>query len=79
MRESAGDWRSNLALDGDYPVAWSCGTATGMTFEMVPATMIIHHADAPRLASVAATSAVSGLAQPAIDRIARGSRAKGSA
>src|SRR5262245_9513107 len=40
----ASNWRSNLVLDLDHIVAWSCGTTGGAPFLVAPATLKFHHA-----------------------------------
>ena len=45
----AGDWRSDLVLDLDHIVAWSCGGG-GALFQVAPATLTFHHAGDLRLA-----------------------------
>lgn len=37
-----GDWRSDLALDIDHIVSWTCGPEGGR-FEVAPATLTFHH------------------------------------
>jgi hypothetical protein len=69
----AGDWRSELVLDLDHIVAWTCGDTDGAApFQVAPATLTFHHASDLRLAVDCGDSGGQvALHELSIDRVTR--------
>lgn len=69
----AGDWRSELVLDIDHVVAWTCGLpGEPARFEVAPATLTFHHAGDLRIEiDCGDTGGQVALHELSIDRITR--------
>jgi hypothetical protein len=69
----AGDWRSELVLDIDHVVTWTCGSpGEPARFEVAPATLTFHHAGDLRIAiDCGDTGGQVALHELSIDRITR--------
>ena len=43
------DWTSDLALDIDFIVEWTCGVGGGEQFRLAPATLVFHGVTDPKI------------------------------
>lgn len=68
----AGDWRSELVLDIDHIVAWTCNASGGGEFQVAPATLTFHDAgDLCIAVDCGDTGGQVALHELSIDRITR--------